>query len=102
MRTITNLSIYLLFALLVYGTPCNGITVVSAASGNWANTSTWNPSCIPGCGDSIVIQAAHTISVTTQQNYEKCSQPLRIVIYGHLKFFNGSKLNLPCGSYIIV
>lgn len=49
----------------------------------------------------MVIQAAHTISVTNQQNYTS-GQPLRIVIYGKLKFMNGSKLSLPCGSYVIV
>lgn len=57
---------------------------------------------MPACGDSVIIQAAHTISVTSQQNYSSCGSPLKVVVYGALNFFNGFKLSLPCGSYIIV
>jgi hypothetical protein len=74
----------------------------STGSGNWNTASTWNSSGSPVCGDSVVIQAGHIISVTTQQNYTGCSAPLKVIVYGTLMFYNGSKLNLPCGSYVIV
>jgi hypothetical protein len=74
----------------------------SVSSGNWSSPLTWNTISSPNCGDSIIINANHTISVTTQQNYNSCGAPLKICIYGKLKFFLGSKLYLPCGSYVIV
>ena len=77
-------------------------TCKSCVSGNWNSASTWFPEGVPVCGDSVVILASHNVSVTTQQNYSSCSSPIKMAIYGNLKFFNGSKLRLPCNSYIIV
>jgi hypothetical protein len=78
------------------------ITHKSVSSGNWNTASTWNDPSVPKCGDSIIIQAGHIISLTNQINYTGCTTPLKIIVYGTLSFFNGSKLQLPCNSYIIV
>lgn len=102
MSNFTKTSIYILVACIAFTTKAFSITRVSATSGNWGSATTWNPAGAPTCGDSICIQATHTISISTQQNYNGCGTPFKIVIYGKLKFFNGSKLNLPCGSYILV
>lgn len=80
----------------------SAVTRKSTGSGDWNNPATWNTSGVPVCGDSIVIQAGDIISVTNQQNYSNCTNPIKIVVYGNLRFFNGSKLSLPCGSYVIV
>ena len=42
------------------------ITHKSVASGNWNTASTWNDPSVPKCGDSIIIQAGHIISLTNQ------------------------------------
>lgn len=78
------------------------LTHKSVTSGNWNTASTWNDPSVPKCGDSVIIQPNHIISITNQINYTGCSTPLKIIIYGTLSFFNGSKLQLPCNSYIIV
>lgn len=78
------------------------LTRYTACSGNWNTASTWNPVGVPACGDSIIIWESHTIDITNQQNYTTCTEPLKMIIYGHLFFNNGSKLSLPCNSYVIV
>jgi len=79
-----------------------GVTRVSLASGNWTAAANWSPAGAPACGDSIVIQTGHTVTITTQQDYEGCALPLKITIFGTLRFENGNKLKLPCGSKIHV
>lgn len=91
----------LLLALLITMTG-GAVTRITVSSGNWGNASTWSPSGSPACGDSVIISVGMTVSVTNQQNYNNCPAPIKIVIWGHLKFFNGSKLSLPCGSYVMV
>lgn len=89
--------VFVIFASNMYSRTCK-----SCATGNWNTASTWMPAGVPVCGDSVVIQSIHTVSVTNQQNFGSCSLPLKISVYGHLKFFNGSRLRLSCGSFAIV
>lgn len=96
------LHIVLLMALLGASAAALGITRISKSSGNWSNASTWTPAGVPACGDSIVILATCTISITNQQDYSACTSPLKIIVYGKMMFYLGSKLSLPCGSYVIV
>jgi uncharacterized repeat protein (TIGR01451 family) len=35
----------------------------SAASGSWGNAGSWSPAGVPGSGDNVTIQAAHSISL---------------------------------------
>jgi hypothetical protein len=88
--------------LIVLQQQLSAAVLSSVSSGDWSSPLTWNTISSPACGDSIIIQANHTISVTTQQNYNSCGAALKICIYGKLKFLLGSKLYLPCGSYVIV
>jgi len=74
------------------------------SSDNWGNPFTWlcngSPS-VPGCGDTIVISAGHTVSIVAQQDYSGCGSPMYIYIDGTLDFpNNGPKLKLPDNSYI--
>jgi hypothetical protein len=98
---INMISAFIICILFFKSSLC-ALTHKSVASGNWSAASTWNAPAVPACGDSIVIQAGHTISVTNQQNYSGCGTPLKIIVYGELRFFNGSKLSLPCNSYVLV
>lgn len=97
-----TITLYIFFSCFIIATKSYGITRLSCTSGNWATASTWNPAGAPACGDSVVIQSGHIVSLSNQQNYNSCSAPLKIIIYGTMKFSNGSKLSLACGSYIIV
>jgi hypothetical protein len=37
----------------------------STGSGNWSYSSRWNPSGVPGAGDSVVIASGHTVTLNT-------------------------------------
>jgi hypothetical protein len=77
-------------------------TCIALISGDWTNPAAWSCGAVPNCGDSIVIPAGKVISITSQQDYSGCAQPLKITIFGTLSFQNGNKLKLPCGSKIYV
>ncbi|MCB0403128.1 MAG: T9SS type A sorting domain-containing protein [Flavobacteriales bacterium] len=78
-------------------------TYNSVSSGDWGAPATWNPVGPPGCGDTIVIKAGHTIDITTQQDYSACPTPMFVIINGTLDFpVNGPKLRLPCNSGVII
>jgi hypothetical protein len=102
MKKFTPTTVFIFIAFFLFLKNANGAYRCSCTSGNWASASTWTPSGTVGCGDSVVIEAGHTVSFTTQQNYGGCALPLKIIVKGKMKFFLGSKLTLPCGSYIIV
>jgi hypothetical protein len=78
-----------------------GATCVSTGNGAWNNAASWSCGSVPACGDSIVIQSGHTITVTAQQSYDACGS-LRVSIYGTLKFETGNKLDCPCDTKIYV
>jgi hypothetical protein len=79
-----------------------GVTRSSAISGSWSSAITWIPAGVPACGDSIIIQAIHIVSVTSNQNYNSCGTSMKIIVNGRFHFVNGSKLQLNCGSYVMV
>jgi hypothetical protein len=74
---------------------------IAVTNGNWTNSATWSCGTIPTCGDSIIIPAGKTVTISSQQNYT-CGLPIQILIYGNLKFITGNKLILPCNSQITV
>jgi hypothetical protein len=92
-------SVLFLFLSLILFFPLYPATCVSTGNGAWNNSATWSCGAVPGCNDSIVIQSGHTVSVTTQLNYEACAQA-RISIYGTLFFQTGNKIQLPCNTII--
>jgi len=102
MKNFINIVPYILLTCFFYAAKISAVTRVCMGNGNWALASTWSPAGVPACGDSIVINAGDTVNITNQQNYSACAQPLKIVVKGTIWFFNGSKLRLPCGSYVIV
>lgn len=66
---------------------------------NWTAGATWSPSGPPVCGDTIYIQAGHTVEVSSIIDYTGCGQPLFLEVYGDIWFNGGgSKLRLPAGS----
>jgi hypothetical protein len=74
----------------------------SAGNGLWNNSATWSPSGVPACGDSIVILAAHTVTISDQQNYSGCGSRMSLHIKGTLYFLGGNKLRLPCNSSVYI
>lgn len=80
-------------------------TCLSNGSGAWNLAATWSCGSVPGCGDSIVIQAGHTVTITADQSYMACNpatQYLKITVFGCLKFTNGNRMRLPCNSRIYI
>ncbi len=90
---------HLLIAINVKSLHANKCTVNT--NGDWSNLNTWSCGTIPTCGDSIIIPAGKTVTISSQQNYT-CGLPIQILIYGNLKFITGNKLTLPCNSQITV
>ncbi|HMC96757.1 MAG TPA: hypothetical protein VKG92_03845, partial [Flavobacteriales bacterium] len=71
----------------------------SQGDGNWNSASTWSCGHVPTGGDTVVVQAGHTVSIS--QNNVYSGLPLQIKIYGIWYFSGGgSKITLPCGSHV--
>jgi hypothetical protein len=77
-------------------------TITSTTSGLWSNPATWNSNSVPGCGDSIIILAIHTVTVSNQLDYRICTSSIAIDVKGHLYFINGKKLRLPCNGRVYI
>ncbi len=80
----------------------NGATCTAIANGNWESASTWSCGAIPTCGDSVIIPASKTVTITTVLDYTACATPMKITIKGTMTFQTGKKLKLSCGSKIFV
>ncbi|TNE72247.1 MAG: T9SS type A sorting domain-containing protein [Bacteroidetes bacterium] len=76
-------------------------TCTSIASGNWADPLIWSCGVVPAPGDTIIIDAAHTVTVSV--NTDLTGTPMVIIVNGVLLFDSpGAKLRLECGSSVIV
>jgi len=72
--------------------------VESDGTGAWGDDATWT-GVVPVCGDTIIIEAGHTLQVNNTHDYAACGAPMFIEIYGTLDFTtNGRRLHLPPGS----
>jgi len=100
------ISILLLFTISIFATKTTSIS-----SGNWTTGSTWSNGVPPGCYDTIVISAGHTVTVNPDVDLTGCSPPIYIIVKGHLYIdcysiiFGGSigyVLDLPSGSAVSV
>lgn len=86
---------------LGYGT-LTATTKITTGNGNWSNNGTWSPSGVPNCGDSIIIQEGHVITINSTVDKNSCATAIVLVVRGTLTFGNGDKLKLPCGSRVYV
>ncbi len=59
--------------LLGYATLSRGVTITSAATGNWNATGTWVGGVVPGAGDDVVIANGHTVTVTVSTSCNSLS-----------------------------
>jgi hypothetical protein len=98
MKNRVGIAVLLLFVVL----SGRAATIVSVSTGNWANATTWSPSQVPTCGDSVIISIGHTVTINSQQSYLGCSSRIIVVIRGTLYFQSGNKLRLPCNSKIYI
>jgi hypothetical protein len=76
-------------------------TCLSTGNGAWSNSATWSCGSVPTCGDSIVIQAGHTVSIVAE-DYTGCSGSMYLMIKGTLKFTATGKLEFACGGKVYV
>jgi hypothetical protein len=72
------------------------------ANGDWTTAANWSCGHAPACGDSIVIKAGTTVTISSQQDYTGCGTGPVVVIYGTLHFVTGNKLRLPCNSRVYI
>ncbi|MEW6469321.1 MAG: T9SS type A sorting domain-containing protein [Bacteroidota bacterium] len=77
-------------------------TVKTAATGDWETAGTWTPAAAPTCGDTLIIPAGVTVTVTAVNDYYgTCVSPEMVIhVYGTLEFQTGKKLKLPCNSVV--
>ena len=76
--------------------------ITSVHNGDWEDSTTWDLGRVPLDGDVILINVAHTVTITTSNTTCNRTPSTHMYIQGILAFTNGSKLNLGCGSSITV
>ena len=92
----------ILFSLLILSSLNSFSTkITSISSGDWSQGSTWDLNRAPSCEDTIVIDAAHKVNISSDINLQHCNNKISILIEGILYFSkNGSKLRLPENAYV--
>ncbi len=91
-----------IFIFCVLFTVSKGVTRIALSSGAWNVAGTWSGNAVPACGDSIVIPAPFTVTVTVSENYSGCVGAMKLTIQGVHLFINGRKIQLPCNSMVVV
>jgi hypothetical protein len=96
-----RISFVLLLLLVVAHHRCTARTCTSTDNGDWIAAGSWSCGSAPAAGDTLIIQAGHTVTVHANHTYT--GTPIRVQVYGTL-FFNGggAKLSFPCGSIVEV
>jgi hypothetical protein len=92
---------FLLAFLFLFTIKLKAATCITTGSGLWTASGTWGCGAVPACGDSVVIQSGHTVSITSQ-DYKSCVSKLVIVIRGTLQFTAPGKLELSCTGRLYV
>jgi hypothetical protein len=93
---------FLVFSFIFLSNKSSAVLCLSTGNGLWTNPATWSCGHVPTCGDSMVIQSIHTVTLDTQQDYTGCAQGPIVVVYGTMQCENGNKLKLPCTSRIYI
>lgn len=65
--------LYVLGLLLLMTLSSSAATKVSIASGNWENSSIWNPAGVPATGDNVVIGTNTTVTTTSDHTVQAFS-----------------------------
>lgn len=90
----------LLIFLVTYQLKADQCTCI--CNGNWGSASTWSAGHVPYCTDTVIICGAHIVTVSTQQDYSACPNPIYIFVSGELRFQTGNKITLPTGSVVTI
>lgn len=91
-------SFAMLFCVMV-SDPADAAVCTSTGSGSWGSASTWSCGRVPQGGDTVIVQASHTVSISNNWIYN--GAPLHIQVFGTWLFIGGgSKISLPCGSIV--
>lgn len=96
----------ILLALFLMPFALSATITVALDNGDWNDGSNWSNG-EPGCGDTIVIPSAFTVTVTDHVNLDEnstpaCNTPSFIYVYGTLHFQSGKKMYLACGSGVVI
>ncbi len=74
--------------------------VISIATGNWNQTTTWNCGCIPSAGDNVTIANTHTVSINVNANCNNLT--VGQGTSGILRFTGGTNLTMNVNNSIVV
>ena len=89
----------LLLTVLIFFSWNSKATITTAVTdGDWTSGATWDNGA-PGCFDTVMIPASILVQVSSNINLNACG-PIAVIISGELHFLQGSKLQLPCNSYV--
>ncbi|MFV0318425.1 MAG: G8 domain-containing protein [Microthrixaceae bacterium] len=72
-------------------------TIVSVASGDWSSPSTWSPARVPGSGDVVRIDAAHTVDLDVADTAVLAA----LGIDGTLRFDRDGDRTLTAGTILV-
>lgn len=97
MKKYTIILIVLLVSIRLQAATCTCV-----CNGNWNSPSTWSGGYVPSCNDTIMICGSHICTISTQQDYSACVNPIYIYVDGVLMFDTGNKLTLPTGSVVTI
>ena len=71
--------------------------ITSVQNGNWSDPNTWDCSCTPSDGDTVVIASGTQVNVDINSPvYDN----MRIEVYGILWFNNGKKINMTANGVV--
>jgi len=100
MNALTLLSrsrLAILLGLIPFALSVRSATCTAIVNGNWASGTTWSCGRAPQAGDTLIIPANRSLSVTTNITYTGAI--MRVQVYGTLNFIGGgAKFTFPCGS----
>jgi hypothetical protein len=74
--------------------------IYSAQNGNWTLTSSWVQGVVPVAGDTVIIKAGHTISVSS--NLYTNSTYMFLIIVGTLDLTNNGKMSFSSTAKVII
>ncbi len=89
--------------LLICAFNAQAVVCTSTGDGDWEVAGTWSCGRVPQAGDTIIIQAGDSVTISTNISLVGSPVILTVQAGATLHFLGGgAKLDLPCGSEVYV
>src|SRR4051812_1952441 len=85
----------LIFSILYLNANYSYAATGTASTGDWSLSSTWTIGGVnrtPACGDTLMIPASVTVTLSSQENYYYCTDGILILVAGTFQLSDGFKL----------